>query len=465
MDKQKRRNKTMYCVIMGDIIDSKEMNDETIIELTTIAKNTFDIINSEYYEYIVSPFGLVRGDAFEGVLLSPVFAPEIVQKVIKAFYKMKATKVRIAVSVGNLSIVSDDRNESNGPAFHKAVEEIEKMKAIKSNHWLQVSFFSNSDTQPIIESLFMLLSGITQRWTERQREIVWEVQDYFDDASFASKKLNIPAAVLRKQLSAANYDAYKAAWDGLKVHFTEAEDVAVLERPAEKSYTAYFSAAVRKKGKRLFEEAISLFERALELAENDFCENKARLAVIYTNLAETLLLNQPVDVQRATIYIEKALELQEHLPKSRIEYADTRSTLAEIYRLSGKIDLSEKEYLEAIEIVKSTAGSNHPIFSIFYNNIATTYADILDYKKAKDYYLKALKSFRSDIGNITDKAIILRNIANCCYGMKDWADAVKYIEKALEIFNDVLPPKHDDLIYTKNLLEACRMEMEAKEID
>jgi len=232
----------MYCVIMGDIINSRQMDEQTLTAFTAIAKNTFGAINIAHQTDIVSPFGLVRGDAFEGVLRTPVFAPDIIQTVIKAFYRVNQTKVRIAVSVGELFIVSPDRNESNGPAFHRAAEELERLKnprilqrrhaaeelrrlknplILQRRHWLQVSFTSTSTAQPIIQSLFGLLSALTQRWTARQRQIVWAMQDSSNDIRRVSDTFSIPASVVRKQLAAANYTAYQAAWVGLQKHFME----------------------------------------------------------------------------------------------------------------------------------------------------------------------------------------------------------------------------------------------------
>ena len=456
----------MYCVIMGDIINSKEMDDETIKAVTTAAKNIFDIINTDYYKYIVAPFGIVRGDAFEGVLLSPVLAPDIVQKVIKAFYKVKETKVRISVSVDNLSIVSSDRNESNGPAFHKAVEVIKNLKKIKSNHWFQVSFFSNSTFQPIIERRFLLLSGITQKWTDEQRQIVWAMQDYFGSdyfgaVFFASEKTEFAVSVIKKQLTAANYEEYKSIWDDIKRHFAEAEDETISGRTAEKSYTVYFSAAMRKTDRRLFEEAIPLYKRALKLAKNDFGESSTRLAVIYVGLA--WVLQEKGDLSKAKYYINNAFKLQEHMPKSGIEYADTLGVSAAIDRKDRKYESSKKNYLKAIEIAENTAGINHPILSSFYSNIAGVYRYKGDYEKALSYHFKSLEVFRPDMETIVEKAVKYKNISFCYYCMKDYTNAIEYCEKARDIFYEVLLPNHEYLIDTNKLLEDYIEVMEEQE--
>jgi len=130
----KRRLKTMYCVIAGDIIESKEMDSEVRELVARTAKDVLNQINTDYMDYILADFGLVRGDAFEGVLLTQQQAPKIIQEIIKAFYCVEKTKVRVSVVLGQLTIISSDRNEVDGSAFHRAFANIDKMKEQKNNH-------------------------------------------------------------------------------------------------------------------------------------------------------------------------------------------------------------------------------------------------------------------------------------------------------------------------------------------
>ena len=56
----------MYCVILGDIVDSRNINDEVRNKIKRTVTNTFEQLNNVYSDKIMAPFGLVRGDAFEG---------------------------------------------------------------------------------------------------------------------------------------------------------------------------------------------------------------------------------------------------------------------------------------------------------------------------------------------------------------------------------------------------------------
>ena len=89
--------------------------------------------------------------------------------------------MRLSVVLDELSVVSNDRNEADGPAFYVAIDRLNQIKAQESSHWLQVSFVANTETQPLMDSLFSLLSALTEDWTDRQREIVWGMNEPFPE--------------------------------------------------------------------------------------------------------------------------------------------------------------------------------------------------------------------------------------------------------------------------------------------
>ena len=167
----------MYCVIVGDIIHSKSLDFNQREYDTAAIEAILERINSKYQNNIMASFGIVRGDAFEGVLFSQQYVPEILQDIIRSCWKERHIKVRISAVVGELSSVSSDRNKADGPAFHKAIQEIEDMRAEKSDHWFQVSMLTNTIAQPLIDGLLSLLTALTKEWTEKQRELVWAMSD------------------------------------------------------------------------------------------------------------------------------------------------------------------------------------------------------------------------------------------------------------------------------------------------
>ncbi len=451
----------MYCVVMGDIINSKLIEDDAIESITASIKEVLNSINAKYFNYLVAPLGLVRGDAFEGVLLSQSIAPEIIKEIIKKFYEIEKTRVRIAVVVGQVANISNDRNESTGEAFYKALNRIEELKKAKSEHWFQILFDANSIAQPLIDSLFNLLTNITQEWTERQREIVFAMEDLYNNNNLTAKKLCIPVSVISKQLKAANYEAYQKAWSNLTKYLYNFEQAVVDDQAPEKSYTTYYSIAQRKIEQHLFEDALLLLDKSLSLAKEEFnnANNEYQLSIIYNGLAESYIgLNNYAEAEKC---ISKSLDLQKNLPKGRLEYAKTISLLGELYLLdnpkTNKNDFenAEKQFQKSIEIAITTVGERHPFILEFYKNFAEIYKYKNEYKTALDYLFKALFFYKNKTTISLGKAMVNYNIAVCYNELFDFKKAIKYGIAALNIYNELLPPKHEYIIEAQRLIKEC----------
>ena len=216
----------MYCVILGDIVQSRTLDPAVRGQVTQRIKSALGAINAKYADSILAEFGLVRGDAIEGVLFAQRDAPQIMQEMMKAVYPVNKTKIRMSAVMGALTVVSSDRNAADGPAFHMATEQIEALKKQNSDHWLQVSFHTNTIAQELVEGLVGLLTALTRRWTERQREIVWAM-DAHGQQNIVSKKLRITPAVVSKQLKAADYREYALAWQSLTGYLEKAEGASI----------------------------------------------------------------------------------------------------------------------------------------------------------------------------------------------------------------------------------------------
>ncbi|MCL2811145.1 MAG: SatD family protein, partial [Clostridia bacterium] len=236
----------MYCVIMGDIVHSKLLFVESKGLAAKQIKEILDDINVKYANYILAEFGLVRGDAFEGVLYTQRFAPQIILEIIKSVYKINGTIMRFSAVMDTLTVVSSDRNMANGPAFHEALEQVDTLKKKKSNHWLQVSFVTDTIAQEMVESIIGLLTALTKKWTDQQREISWAMDEYGQQA-LVSKRLGIAPSIVSRQLKAANYSEYSLAWKSLEAYLEKAEEASIpKEVDKEPGYTVYYSVAKRK---------------------------------------------------------------------------------------------------------------------------------------------------------------------------------------------------------------------------
>lgn len=210
----------MYCVIVGDIIHSRRLEFDERKRTTEAIEKILMQINDSYRESILGAFGLVRGDSIEGVLYSQENALCIIRDIIRQVYEITGQKLRICAAINELSVVSSDCNKADGPAFHVAVEELEKLKAKKSEHWLQVILKIKDETaQSLIDVSLELLSALTAGWTDRQRELVWALEEHSSQL-LVSKLEGISPAAVSKQLKAANYSTYSSTWRVLEQYLS-----------------------------------------------------------------------------------------------------------------------------------------------------------------------------------------------------------------------------------------------------
>lgn len=451
-----RRSNTVYCVIVGDIIKSREIDADTREKLLWAAKDVFDRINTEYISSLMATFGMVRGDAFEGILLTQYQAPAIVQEIIKAFYHVEKTTVRVSVVMGQLATTGIDRNEADGPAFHKALADLEEMKDRKSDHWLQVSFDTNSLAQPIIESQLRLLTALTEGWTDRQREIAWEMESRSMQQKLVGKSLGISSSVVNKQLKAANYEAYRLAWKGLEDYLIaiEEQNVANNHEPT-KNYASYYSVALRKYKQYEYYEALPLFKKSLTLAIKDLGNDNPQLVSIYNLLAETYAWILKFD--EAEKAINESMRLQEKLPKARLKYAETLQNNSIIYYNKNDYIRAEEYSIKALEIAQNTLNEAHPFIGIIYNDLASIYMKQGDFERALSAYSKALDiSERFKDNDPIEYAVVKHNIAMCYYNRGDFKSAIPFEEEALEIFEENLPPKHKYMRESQKILVSLQ---------
>jgi len=379
-----RRNQAMYCVVVGDIIDSKRIDPDTDIRkrITAALQNAFDRINTDYIGSLMTTFGMVRGDAFEGVMLTQYHAPQIVQDIIKAAYSIEKTKVRISVVLGPLTVTSDDRNVTDGPAFHTAFANLEKLKMCKSTHWLQVSFDIGSLAQSLVDSHFALMTALTEGWTDRQREIVWATEKHGGRQKVVGKLLGIPVSVVSKQLKAANYEAYRRAWEGLTDYLIKMDEYTIEGKSIiEKSYVPYFNRGLHEyERQHNYAGALTHFQAALDMAKNELEENDPLFIPIYNKLAwMSWLEGNHVD---ATRFIDESMRLQERMPKSRINYAETLLVKASLSRSIKDYSSSKVFFQNALDIAQSILGDDHPFIADIYNNVALLYQDMGEYDEA-----------------------------------------------------------------------------------
>lgn len=454
----------MYCVIVGDIIHSKSLDFEKRNESTDTINRVLDYINSKYENDILASFGIVRGDAFEGVLFSQQAAPKIIQDIIIGLYE-DDVRVRISAAIGELSVVSPERNKADGPAFYSALNRIEELRKTDSDHWFQVSMLTNSIGQPLVDGLLHMITALTMSWTQKQTNIVWNMIRYENRQTLVSDKLGIAPSSVSRQLKAARYEAYQAAWTGLEQYLLELEERSVTTpQTVTPTYTTYYSLATRKAEMEDYSAAIAFYREGLECALKEFGKDSPHLVRIYNGL-----INAYLELIESTLftlddreeylklihsYIDTCFSCQRTLPKNRIEYARTVALYGDYLSMTGEYDQAIQQYAQAIQIMEYCDSAEPRWLFECYNNMALLYAKNGNDDAALAANQTALiyAEQNRDISPIT-YAVALHNLGMQYASLDREEDAIQTLNKALEIYLSILPAKDRRIAIVKSALE------------
>ena len=134
--------------------------------------------------------------------------------------------------------------------------------------------------------------------------------------------------------------------------------------------------------------------------------------------------------------------------------------LSNIYNEHGSLNLAlsefakAKDYYErALKIRKEQLGPNHVDVAVSYNNLGNVYCDTGQVAKAKDYYEQALEIRKQQLGaNHVDVAASYNNLGNVYWNTGEFAKAREYYQWALEIRKEQLGPNHVDIATSYNNL-------------
>ncbi|SFG30991.1 SatD family protein [Oribacterium sp. WCC10] len=203
----------MYIAIIGDIRDSKKIQDRFTVQKTL--KSILEEINIIYQNDIAANFLITLGDEFQGILSLPNHIMEIIHYIKKHMYPVS---IRFGIGFGDIStdINMDAAIGADGPAFYAARNAINflhdserKLKARSSD--VKIEFYNMDDRFLLKESVNALLSLtkiIEYGWNENQRRTVWEMMDTGETQEVCAKKMNTTQPTIARRLSDANYLVY-----------------------------------------------------------------------------------------------------------------------------------------------------------------------------------------------------------------------------------------------------------------
>jgi tetratricopeptide (TPR) repeat protein len=199
-----------------------------------------------------------------------------------------------------------------------------------------------------------------------------------------------------------------------------------------------------------YTEAVTYYEKSLEIKQKSLPANHPNWATFYNNIGA--VCRNMGEHLKALSYYEKALEIsQKTLPENHPHLATSYNNIGTVYYNMGEYSKALLYYEKDLEISQKTLPENHPDLAQSYNNIGGVYYKMGEYSKALSYYEKALEIYQKTLpANHPDLATSYNNIGEVQRNMGEYSKALSSHEKALEIRQKILPANHPDLATSYN---------------
>lgn len=212
-------NNKPFIAIIGDIKASKEIENRN--EIQKKMNKVLEEINKEYKNDISSKFLMTLGDEFQGLLNNGINIMNIIFEIERQMYPIN---LRFGIGIGKITtnINKEMAIGADGPGYYKAREAIEflksnekKKKAVISDIWFKVE---DNDQIVIVmlNTILTLMKAIKDSWTNRQREIIWDMLENQDSQVKVAERLKIQQPTVQKSFSKGKYYTYKNALDIIK---------------------------------------------------------------------------------------------------------------------------------------------------------------------------------------------------------------------------------------------------------
>jgi hypothetical protein len=179
-----------YTVIIGDISGSKQLNGTDRYQTQLFLKSAIVQINEEFNSYLEAPTTLTKGDEFQALINEPRNAYEIIHTLQKMVFPMG---LRFGIGVGSIYRMGGTLPiEMDGPAFHQANRALELAKKHKTCLWL---ISGDDQLDPLINTIFQLISSIKLKWNERHYQLYWDYLELGTYKKVALRKKVTPQAI------------------------------------------------------------------------------------------------------------------------------------------------------------------------------------------------------------------------------------------------------------------------------
>ncbi len=199
------------------------------------------------------------------------------------------------------------------------------------------------------------------------------------------------------------------------------------------------------KAEPLYQRALAIREKSLGPGHPDVASSLNNLASLYWSLG---------DYAKAEPLYQRALAIQEKsLGPEHLDVAQSLHNLALLHSRLGDYAKAEPLYQRALAIQEKSLGPEHPNVAQILNNLAVLYSRLGDYAKEEPLHQRALAIREKSLGpEHPDVAQSLDGLALLYKNLGDYVKAEPLYQRALAITGKSLGPEHPDLASSLNNL-------------
>ncbi len=275
-----------------------------------------------------------------------------------------------------------------------------------------------------------------------QAEPLWQEYRLRCEQVFGEKHPN--TAVIYTNL-AANLNAQGKSIEAVSM-FEKSLDLhrELLGEKHPNTAASYNNLAFNLQARGRYADAQPLFEKSLDLRRELFGENDPETAAAYGNLAANFEKLGKYD--EALPLLQKSLELRiDLLGEKHADTAAGYSNLAYILNALGKYAEALPLFQKSLDLRRELLGEKHPDTAAAYGNLAFNLNSLGKYAEALPLVQVSLDLRRELLGEKHPLTILsYNNLAVNLNAQGNYAEAHPLYEKALELGVDVLGEKHPD---------------------
>lgn len=205
----------MFCAIIGDLIDSRLLEERwKIQEQLNVVLNQ---VNADYIDLLAAKFTITLGDEFQGLMSTTEDTLMIIDYIRFSMYPVK---IRFGIGIGPMSTVINEAAAlgADGPAYYAAREGLLNIKALDSKYvqpymdtmcYVYRTKERTTESAEIVNATMSAIGFIADKWTDKQRVIITEVEQGKLSQRDIGKKLAITQSSVQRRLDSSGYYTYR----------------------------------------------------------------------------------------------------------------------------------------------------------------------------------------------------------------------------------------------------------------